>query len=225
MDMLSAVVFSSLLKSGLLSYGIDDPEKFLAAVHGDLLTIRLDQGGDRTMLVAGARDRQTLMELVKNRVGPNARRTQVGDIEILEDSKGEWGASLYKDRLVMGFPADVRHYVDPTSTNNALNEAEQGRKALFLPSSTSAGIVTYTDDSDRITSFISAALGILGNPNQQSNTVAAMIADLPYSATETTLGEHGFERVTKSPLGQFATVLPLLVPQKSPAPTKPTPAK
>jgi hypothetical protein len=42
-----------------------------------------------------------------------------------------------------------------------------------------------------------------------------MVAKLPYSATETTLGELGFERVTKSPLGQFSTLLPLLIPEKS----------
>ena len=84
-----------------------------------------------------------------------------------------------------------------------------------MPLSSSAKIVTYTDDTDRIASFISAIVAAKGAPSVLSGPVEPMVAKLPFSATETTLGEQGLERVTRSPLGQFSTLLPLLIPEKS----------
>lgn len=218
MDVLSAVVFTSLLKSALLSYGIEEPERFLGAVKGELLTVRLDPSGERTMLIAGVRDEESLRELIKKRIGLNLRSNRMGDVEILEDSKGEWGASLGKDLVVMGPPPDVRTYTEGAIVNGKTSNDEDQRKiTFFVPLSSSASIVTYTDDSDRISSFISAVLAAKGVRSLALGPIESMVADLPYSATETTLGDRGFERVTKSPLGQFATLLPLVIPAKSTA--------
>jgi hypothetical protein len=216
MDALSAIFFSSLLKSALLSYGIDEPEKFLGAVNGDLLTLRLDQNGERTMVIAGVRDRESLRELVKKRMGLNARSDLFSDSEILEDAQGQLAVSLSTGFIVLGSPSDVRHYSENAKSNSTITKDEELRKiTFFVPLSSSANIVTYTNDSDRIASFISAIVTAKGAPPVQSGSVEPMVAKLPFSATETTLGELGFERVTRSPLGQFSTLLPLLIPEKS----------
>jgi hypothetical protein len=36
----------------------------------------------------------------------------------------------------------------------------------------------------------------------------------PYAATETNLTPEGFERITRSSFGQFATLVPLLFPER-----------
>src|SRR5882672_1973939 len=59
-DILSTIIFSSLLKSALLSYGIEDPETFLGVVNGELLTVRLDESADRSLLIAGVKHRAAL---------------------------------------------------------------------------------------------------------------------------------------------------------------------
>lgn len=215
MDMVSAILFSSLLKSALLSYGIDEPEKFLGAVKGELLTLRMDQNGERTMMIAGVRDQESLREIVKKRIGHNARNNRVLDAEILEDAKGEWAISLNRDFLVVGSPPDVRSYLQNTKVEGTVLKDEDLRKITsYVPLSSSASIVTYTNDSDRIANFISAILEASGMPSLASGSIGPIVAELPYSATETTLGEQGFERVTKSPLGQFSTLLPLLIPER-----------
>jgi hypothetical protein len=48
-----------------------------------------------------------------------------------------------------------------------------------------------------------------------------LIATLPFSVTETTLGEQGIERVTRSPLGQFSSIVTSLFPEKAAGPTSP----
>ena len=135
MDVLSAIVFSSLLKSALLSYGIDEPERFLGAVNGDLLTLRLDQSGERTMMIAGVRDQESLREIVKKRIGLNSRSDRAADAEILEDSKGEWAVSLNKDFVVLGSPSDVRRYSEDAKVNGTMMKDEDLRKiTFFVPS-------------------------------------------------------------------------------------------
>lgn len=213
MDMLSAVVFSSLLKSALLSYGVDEPEKFLAAVKGDVLTLRMDQGDERPMLIAGVRDQERLKEIIRSRIGPNAQSRRVGEAEVLEDSSAEWAASLSKDVLVTGSSSDVRRYVENAKLSS-VNDHSLRKMTFFVPLSSSANIVTYTNDSDRIRNFILAVLSAKEIRPQPSDTIERRIEELPYSATETSLGERGFERITRSPLGQFATLLPLLIPEK-----------
>lgn len=222
LDMLSAVVFSSLLKSALVKYGIDEPETFLAALKGELLTVRLDQNGERTMVIAGVRDEQSLREIVKKKIGLNSGSDRLGDAEILEDSRGEWAVSLNKDLVVLGPPPDVRRYTEDAKSSDPIMKDKDLRKiTFFAPLSSSASIVTYTDDSNRIGKFISAVLAAKEPRSLVSAPIEPMVAELPYSATETTLGERGIVRVTKSPLGQFSTLLPLLIPEK-PGLTKPT---
>ena len=50
--------------------------------------------------------------------------------------------------------------------------------------------------------------------DRESTELSRKIEQLPYSATETTLGDQGLERITRSSFGQFATLVPLLFPER-----------
>jgi len=210
-DALSAIVFSSLLKSTLLSYGIDDPESFLGAVKGELLTIRLDQTEERSMLMAGVHNRAALHQFLSRRMSVKSRKAG-GGLEIFEDQTGDFAAALNDDFIVIGSPADVRYYALPDGTNLMSAETRK-RMTFFLSFPTSGNVVTYTNDSDRVRGFVSAINSAKDGPTQAPRNMDEAIATLPYSSTETTLGERGIERTTRSPLGQFSTLVPLLFPQ------------
>ncbi len=218
-DALSTIVFSSLLRSSLLSYGINDPETFLSAVNGELLTLRLDENAERSILIGGVRDRATLRDLITKKMGLTPRSDHVEQIETFEDSQGEFAASFISDFIVIGSAADVRHYTAIRRGNAELNVGKLKRMTFFVPSSSSANIVTYTDDGNRVRSFISAVIAAKGAPPVPTGRIEEAIAGLPFSVTETTLGDRGIERITRSPLGQFSTVLPLLIPEQL-SPTK-----
>jgi hypothetical protein len=213
-DALSAIVFSSLLKSALLPYGIQEPEKFLAAVGGDVLTMRLDERGERSLLIARVRDSASLRELLIGKMSKNVRGVRIGNAEILEDSDAEIAVGFINEYVVVGHPLDVRRCADNAIPNVAVNEDKLRQMTFFVPLSTSANIVTYTNDADRVRKFISAVVALGGAKALNPADVEQMVSSLPYSATETTLGERGLERTTRSPLGQFSTFLPLLVPEQ-----------
>jgi hypothetical protein len=68
-DALSAIVFSSLLKSALLPYGINEPEKFLSQIVGPVLTVRLDPDASGSMLIAKLRNQSAMRELLTSEMG------------------------------------------------------------------------------------------------------------------------------------------------------------
>jgi hypothetical protein len=212
-DALSAIVFSSLLKSALLSYGIDDPETFLGAVEGELLTMRPDETSERSMLIAGVHDRAALRQLLSKGMSVNSKNSGQR-LEIFEDRTGDFAASLSDEFIVIGSPGDVRRY-SGLRDGATLMSAETLRKmTYFLSSPASGNVVTYTNDGDRVRNFVSAIISAKEGPTQTPEHLEESIATLPYSSTETTLGDRGIERITRSPLGQFSTLVPLLFPQQ-----------
>ena len=213
-DALSTIVFSALLTSSLLSYGINDPEAFLGEVNGELLTLRIDENAERVILIGQMKDRARLRDLVTKKMGLTPRSGHTEQAETFEDSRGEFAASFISDFIVVGSLEDVRRYTAIREANTGLNAERLKRMTFFLPSLTSANIVTYTDDTVRVRSFISAIIALKGAPTATSGRTEAVLAGLPFSVTETTLDDHGIERITRSPLGQFSTILPLVVPEQ-----------
>ena len=213
-DVLSTIVFSSLLKSSLLSYGINDSDAFLGAVNGELLTLRLDENSERSILIGHVPDRATLRELITKKLGFTKPVDHFDQMETFEDPQSEFAARLIGELIVVGPSADVRRYDAIKLTGTKVNPEKLKRITFFAPSSTSANIVTYTDDANRVRSFMSAIIAAIGASGVTSRQIEEVIAGLPFSVTETTLDDRGVERVTRSPLGQFSTVLPLLVPEQ-----------
>ena len=219
-DALSTIVFASLLKSSLLSYGINDPELFLGAVNGELLTLRIDENAEHSILIGGVQDRATLRELVTKKMGLSLRSDHESDAETFQDSQDEFAASFIDDSIVVGSAAEVRRYAADHRSNEKLNAEKLKRLTFFAPSSTFANVVTYTDDGNRVRNFVSAVIATKGTPPAAPRRIEEAVAGLPFSVTETTLDDRGIERITRSPLGQFSTFLPLLVPEES-TPTNP----
>lgn len=214
-DALSAIVFASILKSALQSYGIDDPEKFLGAVNGELLTVRLDENAERSVLIAGIRDRTTLRDLVSKNMRANQRHDGGEQVESFEDPSGEFAATFVDDYVVTGSSADVRRYVETTKASpTRLSTEELRRITFFVSESHSSNIITYTDDGDRVRNFLVAIMEARGTPILPPARIEQAVSGLPYSVTETTLDDRGFERTTRSPLGQFSTLFPMLFPEK-----------
>jgi hypothetical protein len=216
-DALSTILFSSLLKSALLSYGIDDPETFLAAVDGNLQTLRLDGNSERSILVARVRDRASLRQLFLKTLRADSNRPATANAEMFVDPEQEIAAGLTNDLVVSGAATDVRRYLELAGELNKNSAAN--RMTFFASPSANSCVLTYADDSDRVRRFAATLIDARA-ANVSSERLEAAIALLPYSVTETRLGERGIERTNRSPLGQFSSIVPLLFPEKSNSATR-----
>lgn len=219
-DALSAVFFTSLFNSSLSSYGINEPESFLSTVGTEIITFRIDPNADRSLLLARVNDETKLRELLGKTMRIRAAPAQVKQIEMLEDDEREFGASFVNGFIVIGSPPDVLKYAQIMTNSGAGSDPDKFKRlAFFVPLTSSANILTYSDDSDRVRSFFSAALSAQRLPAVQRNRMDQLLVQLPSAATETSMGERGIERTTMSPMGQFSTLLPLLIPSDRAQPT------
>ncbi len=208
-DALSAILFSSLLRSALISYGISDPEKFLSLVDSPVLTLRMEP--ESPMLIAKMRDQTAMRKLLTNGLGfqlidpkPNA--------EAFKNPEDEFAARFVSGFVVIGSEPEVDRYAEKeTSPFSKRSEIPEG----LLPLSNRACVLTVANDTDRVREFVSIVATATGASTGWSDQSEYLLRSLPYSTTETTLEERGIERITRSPLGQFSTLLPLVFPTRA----------
>jgi hypothetical protein len=210
-DALSAILFSSLLKSALLPYGINEPDRFLSQVDGPLLTARLDQDTG-SILVAKMRDQTAMRPFLMKAMGFEVIDSK-SNTEVFRNSKSEFVARFVNGFIAIGSPPEVARYVEKTASASTWPPSTSP-PILLTPLSKGTCVLTYTDDMERIRTFVATVVAGGGRTALWSDQTEQILRSLPYSATETNLGERGIERVTRSSLGQFSTLLPLVFPER-----------
>jgi hypothetical protein len=122
---------------------------------------------------------------------------------------------LGDDLIVLGSPVDVRHYFEIGGPANSMNADNLRRMKSFASPDKAAPIVTFANDADRVRRFALTVISAKRAESISGQQLEQLIATLPFSVTETTLGEQGIERVTRSPLGQFSSIVTALFPEKA----------
>ncbi len=215
LDTLSAMLVSSLLKSALTPYGIEDPERFLNLIGPELSFVRLTRETEQSTLIAEVRDEAPLRQLLLGPGGRNLKHSSIGETELIEIPGKMIAVSFLKARVLIGPPADLQLHLQAATGNRATPDRIK-KLEHFLGRSNSASVVTYTREGDRVMKFVQAISRASGGTTaaRESTELSRKIEQLPYSATETTLGDQGLERITRSSFGQFATLVPLLFPER-----------
>ncbi|HWS56377.1 MAG TPA: hypothetical protein VN228_19720 [Pyrinomonadaceae bacterium] len=199
-DVSSAALVTLGLESMLEPYGVENPREFLRAVGSEVLTARLDEGGEGRVLIAEALDREALRAQALKRLGAGTRPQQLGDAELFVSAdSGEEGAAAFVGRhLILGGAADVRRCLAARQEGRTLRQVE-GFERLAAPSSPPALAQTLTDERESIHAVLASL--------SRRDPPPARPARPFYSVTETRLAETGFERKTLSAFGQFGEVI------------------
>ena len=77
--------------------------------------------------------------------------------------------------------------------------------------------MSFAQDSDRVRALLTALARLRGANPIVVNAAETdrVIKKLPYAVTETKFEAPGFERRTRSPLGQFGNIVSLLAPDSA----------
>ena len=217
-DAVAAVVFNTTLRSSLIRYGIEEPERFLSAVKSPLKTIRLDEDGERQLLIATVTDRDKLTRLFSMTMRPKGTSAPDSATSSMENADGSLSVALNESLVILGHPVDVQQYYRIMG-ELAMNAAEQPTPLTHFVDSRARGhVVTYTNDAERVRGCMSAIMRAYNR--EIPPELDARFNNLPYAATQTTLTQAGLMRTTRSPLGQFSAIIPLLVPSGTQPPTR-----
>src|SRR6185503_4499062 len=119
---------------------------------------------------------------------------------------------FYAGYLLMGLEDDVRRCLQTKNGESTTGKLKSDELSQLAPLSGSTPLVTYTNEATRLQTLLFAIrrASTANNALADEPAVDRAISSLPYSATETLLGEQGIERRTQSALGQFSTLIMLL---------------
>ncbi len=211
LDALSAPFVGRFLEESLKPYGIESPRAFLRAAGPEMLTARLDDSGESTVLIVAVRDPEALRAEVRKHLGAGARTTRIGDAEMLASPSEERGAaSFVASHLIMGATKNVRRCLAARAEARTLSAFDPFRQAARSAATDIAGAVTFTDDRENARSFISRFVSQRDKIDDEA--VEQRLAQLIYAWSETRLVEGGFERKTRSSFGQFGELMTRFAP-------------
>ena len=216
LDVVSAVVFTTAFRALLAPYGIDDPDAFLKAIQPEVLTVRLDPRSERALVIAHIGSANSLHQFVSRRFGAKPRSEKVGDYELLLSPDETYAASFAGDYFLLGAPEDVRRSLAAHATHVTIASTPSRLDALthYLERPSTSNIVTCAKDNERLRAFVSTLASIRGNRNSIPFAEVDRVVDgLPYATSETTLGNMGFERRTRSAFGQLGALVSFLTPE------------
>jgi hypothetical protein len=212
LDAVPAVLFGTLLKSSLTVYGIENPKEVLPALSPPLLTLKPSQGAEGSILVARVSDEERLRRSLTEEVFKGEKGQILEGLASNTDPAKEFTAVLADGYVLLGKTENMQAGLVALRQSAAVNKKELQESAQ----QSSAPIVTYANDEDRLNNFISTLLMLQGR--QLSNDEVSQLQDTlrraGFTSTETRLNAFGIERTTRSAFGQFSTIVSLLQPDR-----------
>ncbi len=207
-DFASAFVAPRLLTLSLRSYGIDDPDAFLAAVGPEISTARTEPGA-KALLVVEVLDAQALRKLMLARLGPKSTSEVISGAEMqVSLEQPDEAISFVENNLLIGSPEAIRNCLQAKAESRTLATNETVRRAMtMINPAAQTTAVTLTSDADAARSFVllfSSNRSALSSDIVRLNDAAKR---LPYAVKVTRLSEHGFQQTARSSFGLIGSLL------------------
>jgi len=218
LDALPAVLFGSLLKSSLGVYGISNPKEALTTLSPPLLTMKASAGAEGSVLIARVNDEARLRRSLEQEVFKGDKGQIVQGLDANPDLAKEFAAVFADGYVILGKTENVRPCLVALRNSQAVVTEEKKNLQEAARESTAA-IVTYANDEERLTNFISTLLLLQGRrlSGEELANLQDQLRRSSFAETETRLGSAGIERKTHSAFGQFSTFISLLQPESGAA--------
>lgn len=221
LDALPAVLFGTLLKSSLGVYGISNPKEALTALSPPLLTMKASAGAEGSVLIARVTDEARLRRSLEEEVFKGDKGQIAEGLGAEPDLAKEFTAVFADGYVILGKTENVRPCLVALRSSQAAVTDEKKNMQDAARESTAA-IVTYANDEERLTNFISMLLLLQGRrlSGEELAKLQGQLAQSSFAETETRLGSAGIERKTHSAFGQFSTFMTLLQANNSASATR-----
>jgi hypothetical protein len=126
------------------SYGIEQPEDFLASIEGTIVTLRFDPEGENVVAIATAKDLAKLKASLAKEIKLTAAPERVGGADMWRSEDGELMLSAAGDRIFLGHAESVQKCLQAAATGQKSEFSERFAAASKSPSPA----VTVASDYD-----------------------------------------------------------------------------
>ena len=207
---LPAVLFGTILKSGLMSYGISQPSEVLETLETPIVTFRPSDKTESSVLVARLKDKDSFRKLMDQSFKATSGQIIEG-LASEPSAEKEFTAVLNEQYVIVGKTDGVKECLTYLRAHNVLS-AQNNSSLKPAEVENSAPILSYADDEVRLNTFLTAVLMLKQKslPPTEAKNLQDKLKPFAYAITETSLNETGIERKTESSFGQFSTLMSLL---------------
>ncbi|HSE24672.1 MAG TPA: hypothetical protein VLB68_23615 [Pyrinomonadaceae bacterium] len=207
---LPAVLFGTILKSGLMSYGITQPGEVLETLEPPLLTFRPSDKTESSVLVARLKNKESFRKLMDQAFKATSGQIIEG-LNSEPSAEKEFTAVLNDQYVIVGKTDGVKECLSALHSNTVISSQN---KSPLKPADFDniAPIFSYADDEVRLNTFLTTLVMLKQQsltPNQEQS-LREKLKPFAFATTETSLNENGIERKTESSFGQFSTLMSLL---------------
>jgi hypothetical protein len=211
LDALSAVMFSSLLSSSLAVYGVENPAQVLPVLSSPLVTLRAKPTDETSVLIARVIDPARLRTILETQKVDGGMRVVDLSNGWSNEGSAAFLAVISEGYVVIGKAESVDSWFVAKQRQAGSTPDYRGWAHLLKPDETDITI-TYSDDSARVSSFVSTLNLLRGNRLSEDQMATILNATEPssFSITVSRLNAQGIERTTRSPFGQISTLMSLL---------------
>jgi len=220
LDALSAVIFASLLKSGLSGFGIEDPKQVLTSVSSPLVTLR-PMLGESSLLVAPIKDEAQLRKALSASLLKDGKGQILNDIGIDPDKEKEFTAVFVNGFVIIGKTDSMIPYLGQLR-NKELITPDHLAAMDALGNKGSGAIVTYSNERDSLLNMVRPLCQLSGRQVSEAELVELKqrLEQNIFSRTASILSEDGIERRSQSAFGQIGSIISLAQADSSSKPTR-----
>lgn len=206
LDAVSSVLFSSLIKTGLGSYGIDNPSEILAHLNSPVVTLR-PVLGEGALLLGKIKNEEAVKTYLSTSYVREGKAQVLNDIRSDLDREKEFSAFIHDGFVVFGKTENIAIYLDQLK-NNELIDAEQAKTIALSARSETAGVVTYTNERITLADVVGSVSRFRGRALSATEVelLEKNLNSIPLSWTESSLNNFGIDRRSRSALGLFGSL-------------------
>jgi hypothetical protein len=218
LDALSAVIFASLLKSGLSGFGIEDPKQLLTSLSPPLVTLRPILG-ESSLLIAHVKDDAQLRQALSASFATAGKGQILNNIGVDPDKEKEFTAVLVNGFLIVGKTDSVIPYLGQLRNKELLTSEHL---TAMAPNRSAGAVVTYSNERDSLLNMIGPLCQLSGRQISEAELteLKKRLEQDSFSRTESMLTEDGIERRSRSAFGQIGTIISFAQSDSSSKPTR-----
>ncbi len=171
-------------------YGIEDPELFLSAIDGHLVTVKLAADSEDTAVIAVIKDPSKIRLSIAKEISFSRPAEKQFGADVWKSEDGELAAAFVDDRLIVGETETVLKCIETKQSGGNLDLVQQ-----FVSSDSVA--TTVVNENDSPGKFID----VLAERKNENERLAMKFI------TETRFNKNGIERRTVSDFGLLGSII------------------
>lgn len=154
-DGLSAEIIGAFSGALFESYGVEQPEEFLASVASTIVTLRFDPEGENVVAIASVKDLERLKRSLAKEMKIGAKPEKIEGADVWKSEDGDAMLAVVGEKVLIGHAESVRKCLTAAAVGQSTGLRQRFEEAANLPAP-AVTVATDVDPSAALVTVLSA---------------------------------------------------------------------